>query len=59
MNYELKCDMDHKGEKARYYIRGEKPSTYITDNMTYAQITLVARSLKQLGHSVHRVLKEV
>lgn len=56
-NYELKEDTNVPKSPKRFYIRGEYPSCYITDNMSKRDANLVAKSLRQIGNNVKDLTK--
>lgn len=57
-NYELKEDCKYYDSyPKRFYIRGEFPSCYITDNMTLKEAKKVAKCLQQLGNNVKDLTK--
>lgn len=52
ITYEIKTDTSPGIGNKKYYIRAGFPYQYITDNMTYAQVCKVAKSMRQLGFTV-------
>ena len=55
--YEIKTDK--LAGKNQHYIRETFPSCYLTDNMGKREINRIAKTLRQLGHTVVDKTKEI